>query len=72
MLNGNELQNQKKFKNPGSLYELCIQFLWCAVNNVSITKAVPNQYLEAKEINTAKHATLEEFSSIVALQLTVL
>lgn len=35
------------------------------------TKAISNQYLEAKEINTTKHATLETFARILALQLTI-
>lgn len=63
---------KKKLKNLGSLYRLYILFIWCVFNNLSMTKAILNQYLEAKEINTTKHATLEKLSRIVALQLIIL
>lgn len=63
---------KKKLKKPGALVYAGALFLWCVVKNLSTTKAVSNQYLEAKEINTTKHATLEKFSSIVALELTIL
>ena len=55
MLNRNDLK--ENVRKPGALVSAAALFPWHVVNNLSTTKEISNQYLEAKEINTTKYVT---------------